>query len=117
VEIDELVNAVESLEDEQHVTRVHNAAVARMKQLHERRLREIRDSLPVGQRVRTNDLTKPRFLRGLTGTVVEPPGTSKVKVKWDEPERARQYAAPDGTAPIGFGALEVVTDAGSSSLF
>lgn len=116
MEIDELVNAVKALQDEQHVARVSDAAVERMKQLHDKRLREIRASLPVGQRVRTNGLTKPKSLRGLTGTIIAPPGEKQVSVKLDDPARAGRYVAPDGTARIGFGALEVINDAQDTSL-
>jgi len=115
LEIDELVNAINALQDESDVLRVNAASVARTKQIQEQRLREIRASFPVGQRVRTNSLTRPKSLQGLTGTVAAPPGEKKVSVKLDDPGRARRYISPDGTARIGFGALEVISDAQDSA--
>ncbi|HEY3830189.1 MAG TPA: hypothetical protein VGL57_13430 [Solirubrobacteraceae bacterium] len=109
--VDELVSAVNELQDESDVLRVNAATVARIKEIQDQRLQEIRASFSVGQRVRTNSLTKPRTLQGLTGTVAAPPGEKQVSVKLDDPVKAGRYVSPDGIARIGFGALEVINDA------
>ena len=109
--VEELLGAVNELQDESDVLRVNAATVARTQQIQDQRLREIRASFPVGQRVRINRLAKPRTLQGLTGTVAAPPGEKQVSVKLDDPTKAARFVSPDGIARIGFGALEVINDA------
>jgi hypothetical protein len=96
--LDELLDQIESLDSEDDMRLVFDACRTAQRNLRDAKAQAARQTLKRGDKVKLTGLS-PKYLNGLTGTIVARPTGKRIEVKLDSPGMAGRYA-PSGDRPM-----------------